>query len=50
MKCAVEMGSGATVYTQSFIKIGSGIKELWGGDTHTDTDSKVISNAYFNFF
>jgi hypothetical protein len=31
MKCAVEMGSGAMIYVQSFIKIGSGIQKLIGG-------------------
>jgi hypothetical protein len=36
---AVEMGSGAVIYVPSFIKIGSGIQKLIGGDT----DSKVIS-------
>jgi hypothetical protein len=43
MKYAVEMGSGAMMYIPSFIKIGSGIQTLIGGDTHTDTDSMVIS-------
>jgi hypothetical protein len=28
MKYAVEMGSGATIYMPSFIKIGSGIQKL----------------------
>jgi hypothetical protein len=37
MKYTVEMGSGAVIYTPSFIKIGSGIQKLIGGDTkHTD--------------
>jgi hypothetical protein len=31
MKYAVEMGSGAMVYTPSFMKIGSGIQKLIGG-------------------
>jgi hypothetical protein len=35
------MGSGAVIYVQSFIKIGSGIQKLIGG--YTDTDSNVIS-------
>jgi hypothetical protein len=45
MKYAVEMGSGAVIYTPSFIKIGSGIQKLMGvyTDTHTHTDSNVIS-------
>jgi hypothetical protein len=37
MKYAVEMGSCAMIYSyiQSFIKIGSGIQKLIGGDTQT---------------
>jgi hypothetical protein len=31
MKYAVEMGSGASIYIPSFIKIGSGIRKLIGG-------------------
>jgi hypothetical protein len=31
VKYAVEMGSGAMIYTPSFIKIGSGIQKLKGG-------------------
>jgi hypothetical protein len=31
MKYIVEMGSGATIYIPSFIKIGSGIQKLMGG-------------------
>jgi hypothetical protein len=42
MKYAVEMGSGALIHVQSFIKIGSGIQNLIGG-MHRYTDSKVIS-------
>jgi hypothetical protein len=39
------MGSGVVIYVSSFIKIGSGIQKLIGGDTqtHTHTDSNVIS-------
>jgi hypothetical protein len=40
MKYAVEMGSGAMIYIPSFIKIGSGIQKLLGGEY---TDSMVIS-------
>jgi hypothetical protein len=36
MKYAVEMGSGAMMYIQSFIKSGSGILKLGGGG-HTQT-------------
>jgi hypothetical protein len=40
MKCAVEMGSGDIIYTTSFIKIGSGIQKLEGGEcVHTQTAS-----------
>jgi hypothetical protein len=37
MKYAVVMDSGATIYIPSFTKIGSAIKNLIGGDTHTDS-------------
>jgi hypothetical protein len=36
MKYAVEMGSGAMIYIQSFIKIGSGIQRLIGDRHHGD--------------
>jgi hypothetical protein len=36
MKYAVEMGSGATIYVPSFIKIGSGIQKLIG-ERYTDS-------------
>jgi hypothetical protein len=39
MNYAVEIESGTMTYISSFIKIGSGIQKLIGGDT----DSKVIS-------
>jgi hypothetical protein len=56
---AVEMDSGALIYTSSFTKFGSPIQKLIGGihihihrqiDTHIHTDSKVIFSAYFYFF
>jgi hypothetical protein len=28
MKCAVDMGSGGTIYMQSFIKIGKGVQGI----------------------
>jgi hypothetical protein len=31
------MGSGAVIYIPNFIKIGSGIQKLIGGDTQTAT-------------
>jgi hypothetical protein len=44
MKYAVEMGSGAMIYTPSLIKIGSGIQKLiGGGDPQTHTDSTKIA-------
>jgi hypothetical protein len=48
MKDAVEIGSNAVLYIPSFIKIGSDIQKLIRG-VHRDTDSKVISYAYFYF-
>jgi hypothetical protein len=35
MKYAVEMGSGAMIYIQSFIKIGSDMENLLGGGADT---------------
>jgi predicted RNase H-related nuclease YkuK (DUF458 family) len=35
MKYAVEMGSGAMTFIPSFIKTGSGIQKLLGGDSQT---------------
>jgi hypothetical protein len=32
-ECAVVIGSGTMIYIPSFIKIGSGIQKLIGGDT-----------------
>jgi hypothetical protein len=46
MKYAVEMGSGAMIYIQSFIKIGSGIQKLMGGGF---TDTQTARRAYFYF-
>jgi hypothetical protein len=41
MKYAVEMGSGAMIYSyiQSFIEIGSGIQKLMGEGGYTDTQA-----------
>jgi putative component of toxin-antitoxin plasmid stabilization module len=36
---AIEMGSGTLVYMSSFIKFGSPIQKIIGGDTHTDTQT-----------
>jgi hypothetical protein len=35
MKYAIKIGSGAMIYIPSFIKIGSAIQKLMGGDTAT---------------
>jgi hypothetical protein len=37
MKYAVPMGSGAMIYTPSFIKTGSGIQKLIQRDSQTDS-------------
>jgi hypothetical protein len=43
MKHSVEMGSGAMIYIQSFIEIGSAIKILIMGDKQTHSDNMVIA-------
>jgi hypothetical protein len=40
MKYSVEMGSGAMIYIPNFIKIGSGIQNLTGGE-YTDTQTQT---------
>jgi hypothetical protein len=42
MRYAVEMGSGAMICIESFIKIGSGIQKLIGW-LHRHTDRKEIA-------
>jgi hypothetical protein len=43
MMYAIEMGSGAMVYTPSFIKIGSGIQMvIGGGQQHDDLISLLL--------
>jgi hypothetical protein len=37
MKYAIEMVSGAFIYIPNFIKTGSGIQKVLGGDTETQT-------------
>jgi hypothetical protein len=41
MKYAVEMGSRATKYIPSFIKIGSGIQKMIGGWLHRQHDDDI---------
>jgi hypothetical protein len=40
MKFAVEMGPGATIYTPSFIKTGSGIQKLMRNGVHRHTHTQ----------
>jgi hypothetical protein len=47
MKYAVEVGSGATIYIPSFIKIGSGIQKLIRGDTQTHRQHGDINLPLF---
>jgi hypothetical protein len=47
------MGSGAVIYVPSFIKIGSGVRKLIGGDTQTHTHGQqrdLISLLSLFFF
>jgi hypothetical protein len=48
------MDSAAMIYSYipSFTNIGSGIQKMVRGDsqTHRNTDSMEIAQAYFNFF
>jgi hypothetical protein len=41
------MGSGAVIYVPSFIKIGSGIQKLIGGDTETDRQQRDLISLLF---
>jgi hypothetical protein len=43
MKYAVEIGCGAMIYVQSFIKFGSGIQNLIGRGVHRHTDSMEVA-------
>jgi hypothetical protein len=42
------MGSGAVIYVQSFIKIGSGVQKLIGEDTQTNGQQRDLK-AYSIF-
>jgi hypothetical protein len=48
VKYAFEMGSGATMYTPTFIKIGLGVQKLIGSQSqsHIATDSQSISKSW----
>jgi hypothetical protein len=59
MKDAIEMGSGGTMHVPSFINMGSGVQNLFGGiythrHPHTQTASEFINPglylAYFLYF
>jgi hypothetical protein len=43
MKYAVEMGSGAMIYIESSIKIGSGLQKIMRSGEYTHRDSIVIA-------
>jgi hypothetical protein len=44
MKYAIEVDSGAMVYTLNFIKVGSGIQKLIGGGIQRHADRMEITN------
>jgi hypothetical protein len=46
MKYAVEKGSGATIYIQSCINIGSGIQKLIGG-IHRRLGDRISPLSFF---
>jgi hypothetical protein len=46
MKYALEMGSGATIYIPSFIKIGSGIRKSMEG-THRQHGERINLLSFF---
>jgi hypothetical protein len=53
MKSAVEMGSGAMIYISSFVKTGSGIRNLMGGihgHRHTDSKGRAVAQAGSRWF
>jgi hypothetical protein len=43
MKYVVEIGSGAVICIQSFIKIASGIQKLMGGGMHRHIERMEIA-------
>jgi hypothetical protein len=46
MKYAVEMGSGATIYILSLIKIGSGTQSLIEGDKQIQTPRRLHKSTF----
>jgi hypothetical protein len=52
MKYAVEMCSVAMIYIPSFIKTGSGIQKLIGGDSepHRQHDDRISLLAFLVYF
>jgi hypothetical protein len=46
MKYAIEMGSGAMIYTQSFIKTGPGIQKLMAGYTDTQINRQTGQRSH----
>jgi hypothetical protein len=46
MKYAVDMGSGAMIYTPSYIQIGSGIQKLIGG-IHRQHGDRISLISFF---
>jgi hypothetical protein len=47
MKYAVQIASGAMIYKTNFMKISSGVQNLLGEETHTDTKVTWI-HFYFS--
>jgi hypothetical protein len=54
VKCAVEMGSGAMIYTPGFVNIGSGIEKLMARFTdikihaHRQLGDRVSIHSFFS--
>jgi hypothetical protein len=48
MKHAVGMGPGAMIYIPSFVKIGSAIQKLLGGDTQTQHRDHISIHQFCN--
>jgi hypothetical protein len=46
MKYAVEVGSCATIYVPSFIKIGSGVQKFIKGDSQTHRHQDCLTRLF----